>query len=290
MRKVLKKLAVYGLSLVAGMASVVFVSAQNDPPYSSLLQGDSIKAGKVITVQDTVFFNPILKPTILRTNAINNIISFRINEYSNRVLPDSFKADIKIRLIYINKDNLQDSVTEKTLSIDYNKNKTYKSKDIYYLQGAYQMKVKVLQITATYASINTIVHSLELENKLQIERDYVMNPISGSLMSCSANAIRQVSKDVSTIPEYGELKISWLPNRTVESYDVEWAYIDKSALDNGRYNVSGQLSPQLIFKNNATRITTTADNYMIPLLYDGEGSLFFRVRGRHKIYPGCRDN
>src|SRR5690606_35575149 len=59
-----------------------------------------------------------------------------------------------------------------------------------------------------------------------------------------------------------------------------WTYIDKSALDNGNYNdAGGQLNPVQIFKNNASRVTTADDTLMIPLLYDGEGSLFYRVRG-----------
>lgn len=279
MRKAQKKLAIYCIGLMIFALSFFSALAQNDPPYTSLLSGDSIKVGKTITVHDTVFFNPILKPTILRTNSVSNIISLRINEYSNLVLPDSFKLDVKIRLIYISKDNLQDSVRERTLSIDYNKLKSYKNRDIYYLKGGYQMQVKVLQVTASYAPLNKILPVIELENKLQIDRDYVMNAVTGSQMNCSANAIRKVDTSSKYLKEYGELKISWLPNRTVEMYDVEWTYIDKSALDKGRYNINGQLSPKLIFKNNATRVTTTADTCMIPLLYDGKGSLFFRVRG-----------
>ena len=67
----------------------IFCSAlawgKNDPPYTASLKGDSIKAGNMIGVADSVFFNSTLKPTILRTNSVHNIISFRINEYANLV-------------------------------------------------------------------------------------------------------------------------------------------------------------------------------------------------------------
>ncbi|HET7115702.1 MAG TPA: hypothetical protein VFI29_04395, partial [Hanamia sp.] len=44
-------------------------------------------------------------------------------------------------------------------------------------------------------------------------------------------------------------------------------------------NTSGLPDPALIFKNNATRVTIRGNEYSIPLLYDGDGTLFFRVRG-----------
>src|SRR5215218_6457691 len=253
--------------------------AKNDPPYTSSLKGDSIKVGKVVSVADSVFYNSALKPTILRTNSVNNVLSFRINEYSGLVLPDSFRVELKTRIYYTNNNNLRDSIKEKIFTIDYNKFRSYKARDIYFLQNAYRIDVKLLSVTVTAAPANKVMPLLELENKLVINRDYVMNPISGIQMNCSANAIRQINKDVNTIPVYGELKISWVPNQVVEKYDVEWTFVDKTALDAGRYNMDGVLNANLIFRNNATRVTTTADTYMIPMLYDGEGTLFYRIRG-----------
>src|SRR5215203_2839628 len=253
--------------------------AKNDPPYTSSLKGDSIKVGKVVSVADSVFYNSALKPTILRTNSVNNVLSFRINEYSGLVLPDSFRVELKTRIYYTNNNNLRDSIKEKIFTIDYNKFRSYKARDIYFLQNAYRIDVKIISVTITYAATNKVLPLLELENKLLVNRDYVMNPVSGNQMNCSANAIRQIKADISTIPVYGELKIYWTPNQVADKYDVEWTFIDKSALDAGRYNKDGVLNANLIFKNNATRVTTTADICMIPMLYDGQGTLFYRIRG-----------
>ncbi|WP_290708559.1 DUF6443 domain-containing protein, partial [Flavihumibacter sp. CACIAM 22H1] len=259
--------------------------AQQEPVYTNLLLGDSILEGKLISIQDTVFFNPSLKPTILQTNSLYNIVSLRLNEYANPVLPDTFSAEVKIRLIYKNVDELQDSISEKTLKISYSKEQPYKARDYVILQGAYELQVKVLEVTASAGVLDIIRPSLLLENKMIINRDYTMNPITGETMDCAENAIRLVSKDISTIEEYGELKISWTPNPVIESYDVEWTYIDSSSLASGKYEVGGQLNPTLLFRNNATRIRTSADTCMIPLLYDGKGTLFYRVRGV-QVSPG----
>src|SRR4029079_10046123 len=118
--------------------------AKNDPPYTSSLKGDSIKVGKMISVADSVFFNSTLKPTILRTNSVNNILSFRINEYANIVMPDSFKVELKTRMYNPNNTNLRDSIKEKIFTIDYNKFRSYKARDIYFLQNAYRIDVKVM--------------------------------------------------------------------------------------------------------------------------------------------------
>jgi len=279
MQQVRYKITLSVFCLIVCLTTWFTSFAGSEPVYTSVLRGDSIKVGGFITVKDSVFFDPVLKPGILRTNAVNNIVSLRINEYSGLVMPDSFKVNVKVRLIYTSKDNVVDSITEKVMTVDYFKSGKYKSKDIVYLNGAYSLTVKVLEVTASYASLASVLPFLELENKIRLDRDYVMNSVSGEEMNCTDNAIQQINKDISSINEYGELKIYWTPNRVVEQYDVEWTYLDKSAIDNGRYTVSGELNPTLIFRNNATRIRTTADTCMIPLLYDGDGSLFYRVRG-----------
>ena len=152
---------------------------------------------------DSVFFNSTLKPTILRTNSVHNIISFRINEYANLVLPDSFKVELKTRIYYTNNNNLSDSIKEKIFTIDYNKFRSYKARDIYFLQNAYRINVKVMSVTVTSAASNKVLPLLELENKLLVNRDYVMNPVSSVQMNCSVNAIRDINADAGTIPVYG---------------------------------------------------------------------------------------
>jgi RHS repeat-associated protein len=249
------------------------VWAQREPVYVDPLLGDSgqIKVGSKMIVKDSVFFDSLLKPTINQTYHINNLISLRINEGVNKVMPDSFSLSVKLKLIYIAPDTLSDSINQKVLTINYYKNKPYNDKAIFYFQGAHYVEAQILEITSQYADTSAILPLVMMENRMVINRDYVMN--------CTNDAIGTITKDISSLAQSGELKLSWIPNGVSQMYDLEWTFIDKSAIDNGRYNSGGIVDGNLIFKNNTTRITTKANEYFVPLLYDGEGTLFYRVRG-----------
>lgn len=253
--------------------------AKKDPPYLAKLPGDSIAIGKILAVSDTVFFNPTLSPLILRTNSIHNVVSFRINEYSSKVVPDSFKAKLTVKLFYLDKFGTRDSVDNKILTVDYYKSKPYRSKDLFLLQGAYKLEVKILNLEVQYATEAQVMPLLELENRMQPDRDYVMNPVVNGVANTGTNAVKSIQLNTSSIATTGELEINWATNITIESYDVEWTFIDSSALGSGLYYTSGQPDPVKIFRNNATRINTTSISASIPLIYDGGGILFCRVRG-----------
>jgi RHS repeat-associated protein len=267
MRKIFRILVLLLLVQLCGQR----LFAQQEPAYVDLLEGDSIYAGKELRVLDTVFFDATLKPTIVRTNYVHNMISLRINEYSHLALPDSFEVSVRISVEYVDTSNRSDSTTERTLTITYNKLHPYRNKAVFYFEGAYYAKVHILDVSWKYGSSTAATQVLQLENRMVIDRDYAM--------SCTDDAIQTVNRDTSTVSTMGELKITWQPNRVSEMYDVEWTYLDRSAIDNGRYTRSGHLEPALIFRNNASRITTKADTCLIPLLYDGQGTLFYRVRG-----------
>ncbi len=246
--------------------------AQKEPIYMDVLLGDSVYTGNKLAVKDSVYFDAFLKPTIKHTYFINNIISLRINESVDRVFPDSFVLNVKLKVRYATSETSSDSIQEKILTIDYFKNRQYHDKAIFLFNASHYVEAEILQITSSFADTSAIIPLVLLENRMVIERDYVVN--------CTNDGIDPVQLDTTTIASVGEIKIFWTPNQVSQMYDVEWTFIDKSALDNGRYNnIHGNLDQALIFKNNASRITTKADNCLIPLLYDGEGKLFYRVRG-----------
>ena len=256
--------------MVLVMVSSASVSAQVEL-YTNGLPGDSLVAGKSLLTQDTVFFNPGLKPTISQTTSVNDIVTFSLNEYSTHLLPDSFSVTLNVSVIYINQDNLTDTISSHNLTINYNKGATYSSKALLTFQNAYSVEVRVNTISAQYAVLDSILPDLQLDNDIDVNRNYVMD--------CTNDAVQTVSDSVSTVSSTGELKVYWTPSRVAQQYDLEWAWVDQSALNAGVYNTNGQPDPSLIFKNNSTRVTITGSEYSIPLLYDGDGSVFFRVRG-----------
>jgi YD repeat-containing protein len=255
-----------------------------DPPYTSVLRGsmNQISIGATTTVQDTAFFDPVIKPTIQSTNGVLNVVQLRLNEFAQELLPDSFRVAVHLDITYspISDPNTTYTISDSVLVVDYNKLKAYTAKDYLYFRNAVYVSVKIRDIQAQYAATEQVAKFLELENEILVDRDYALN--------CSAPAVTTISLTDTAVYRTGELTVYWTPNLASEEYDLEWTYIDNSALSDGRYNVGGTLNANLIFKHNATRVTIRSAAYFIPLLYEGGGKLFFRVRGAQYQLSGER--
>jgi YD repeat-containing protein len=244
------------------------------------LKGDSIKTGKTSLVQDTLTFNTTLSAKIQQTRRMTSVVTLRVNEQSNRKRPDSFIATVTVNVVFVKRTagvNVTDSFTNRILTVSYNRLRKDTAKSFFSIEGAQKVTVRITNVTALYRPVDSIRRYLELENELAIERNFVMD--------CANDAIQTLTQDASTVATNGELTVGWPPSSVTaaaEEFDLEWTYLDSSALADGLYNTAGVLDPKLIFKNNATRVTISnggTNSYRIPLLYDGTGSLFYRVRG-----------
>jgi RHS repeat-associated protein len=275
-------LSCFGLQALAG-----------DPPYTTILKGsgNQLQVGAAATVQDSVFFNPSLAGTIQSTNSVLNVVSFRLNEFSSDVMPDSFRVTVHVDIDYrsISNSTSTSTITDSVLVINYNKYKSYTARDFLYFNNAVYASVKITSIQSEYAPLADVMKFLELENEIIVDRDYVMN--------CPASAISSISLSDTAAYRTGELTLSWTPNRAAEEYDLEWTYADNSALQAGNYNVAGQLNANLLFRHNSTRVSIKNSSYHIPMLYEDGGKLFFRVRavqylptGERKTGPWSSDN
>src|SRR5690606_24249367 len=108
-------------------------------------------------------------------------------------------------------------------------------------------QIRILDITAQYVPLDDIRPYLRLLNDIYVMRRYQMD--------CTDDAIAEISADNSAVATDGELLVSWIPTRVAQHYDLEWAWVDKSALESGRYGAPLDPDPELIFKNNASRVT-----------------------------------
>jgi hypothetical protein len=78
-----------------------------------------------------------------------------------------------------------------------------------------------------------------------------------TLFPVQADAIQSVSNAaLPSITTADELPVSWANNIAADEYDLEWTYIDSSALASGRYGNPSTPDPLLIFDNNASRVTS----------------------------------
>ncbi|WP_343692798.1 hypothetical protein [Chitinophaga sp.] len=205
--------------------------------------------------------------------AVRNLIHFHINEYSTQLLPDSFTAIVKVRITYKRPDAAYDSL-EQTLVINYTDTATYTSRNSFVFNNSHDVTVRVLGLTITRESAR-VMNALLLENEMEVRAVYAMD--------CVNDAVKSISyEDTPNTDSTDEVTVSWTPVASADEYDLEWTFIDSSALLSGRYGPVAQPDPALVFKNNSSRVTIPGDNtgykYRIPLIFEGPGILFYRIR------------
>ncbi|THU30796.1 RHS repeat protein [Niastella caeni] len=237
------------------------------------LRGNQLAADSTSMVMDTVYFNPALKP-LQTTYFVKNLITFTIDESHRYMLPDEFDVSVtfKIHYTYDNNGTPVTSVTEEpiTLSIGYTKYTTYTNKQVYIENDWYKVEIEIVSISGS-GNLSEYRDALVLTNEIFISREYNF--------SCTNNAIQQIFSSSTHVNTKGELNVYWLPERAADEYDLEWTYIDDSALINyKKVNDPSKYDPKKLFTNNATRVSVSRENYYIPLLYEASGHLFYRVR------------
>lgn len=241
-----------------------------DPPVIKVLDGNlqQIKVDSFAVVEDAKFFDPSYNTKLVKPYKVQNLVTLKINEASTYFLQGPFSATVQVRVISTRANNSVDSV-DKTLTITYDTANTYTNKSSYTFNSAYRVRIKVLSISTNVAW--NVWPALQLTNELRSYPQYTF--------SCTTDAIQSVGHTaLPSNTNADELPVSWANNIAADEYDLEWTYIDSSALASGQYGTPSAPNPLLIFDNNASRVTITNNSYNIPLLYDGKGTLFYRVR------------
>jgi RHS repeat-associated protein len=258
------------LVLVCTLASLKVLAI--DERYAATpLSGNKIRKDSSSTVFDTVYFNPALKP-LQTAFTVRNLITFKINEFANVKIPDTFDVTVSFKVYYtrdLNGNAVLDSTNVISLNVSYNKNLAYPQKALYTFTGGYRAEVKITNVVVNYGTLSTFENVLMLENELLINREYQF--------SCTNNAVTALNA-YTYLPEKGELSVSWPVQRAADEYDLEWTYIDSAAGPNYYLPNTTDYDPAKLFANNATRVSISPNSYHIPLLYDSKGFLFYRVR------------
>lgn len=243
-----------------------------------------------VTLQDSVYYDPAMQSRLDTPYAVQNVISFMINEYAQRIPPVKFTAVVNVRIIYKRPDHQLDSI-DRSLTIHYDTGQTYIARSSFAFANSHQVTVKVrsLQITDLPASGGAARSAsdpgeaatsvLVLENRMVVQPAYIL--------SCTDDAVKSIfSNNPPDNDETDEILVNWPVVTGADEYDLEWAYIDSSALLAHRYG--NPADPAQVFLHNASRVSVTGNSYAIPLLYDNGGRLFFRVRAIQQKADGNR--
>ncbi len=249
--------------------------ATNDPVITKPLLGsrDSVKVNMESSVMDISYFSPSRYIPVQELR-IKNLVSVGLEEESTTYIQSDFTVTVKLHIIKYDKSNVIIEQLDKDFTINYKKADTakYNAKNYYTFKDAYSVNIKIVSIDS--GSVTWPVSKvLRVDNMMSVSRDYGFN--------CSA-AVPGLT--VALDEANGELTAQWgepmydgtYKNGQTE-FDLEWTWIDESAINDYRDN-SGNFIPEKLFTDNATRVSITSFNYNIPLLYDGEGRVFVRVR------------
>jgi RHS repeat-associated protein len=223
-----------------------------------------------VTVQDTAFFNPANLGKIDSTYGVQNVVTLMINEASTLYFRTAFSVTVTLHISYTDSKGDTASVN-RNFTVGYDSVGTYNSRSSFVFNGAHQVTVQVL-------SDSSNVSTWDPTTVLLIENQLTTTP--GYLFSCS-NTVTNIT--VGTVADTAdELPVSWNPVQGANQYDLEWTWVDSSALADTTNNYwrygRPPYNPTLIFRNSASRITTTGTSYNIPIIYDNTGIVFIRVR------------
>lgn len=274
MRFISNQLCRLVVSAVLLTGTALQAKATTDPVVTMPLKGSE---NKVIVnmesyARDTKYFSlSQANKDSIKNNSIVNMVGVGIEELNTMYIPGNFSVKVTLQITGYDKNEMATGTTTKLFTINYDTatGAKYRSFEDTVFANAYAVRVKILSIDS--GSINWPVSKvLKVENQLTATRDYYFDcnlAISGLTDSLF------VANDELTA--YWQ-QFSLNTNPGVTEYDLEWAWIDEGALDN--YKSGSNYSQDLLFSNNATRVSISGSLYNIPLLYDDTGRIFIRVR------------
>jgi RHS repeat-associated protein len=179
------------------------------------------------------------------------------------------------------------------LNVNYNATpgSTYKAIDTYTFTGAYKIAVTVVSIVCTDApglSYTNFVNLLRISADVTFSRQYHILP--GQPLTVYAPTTPLNNAGTAADPAARQMTFSWDFFPGIEEYDLEWTTIAEGSDHQGTIDdlkaagtSTGGIQTvdlDLLFLNNATRVTTSAHSYAISLMYD-DNYLVFRLRHVH---------
>lgn len=264
--KFFKQLLITSCCLLAfvnnGMAGV-------DPPIIKVLDGslNEIDTSASVMVEDAKFFDPAYYGKLIKPYPLRNVVSLVINEDKPLAIQGDFDATVRLRISFVRNDSTSGYI-DRNFTVRYFANNAYEQKDVYIFSNCARVTVTVLSMSNESWNVFAL---LKVVNQLQSLPNYDF--------SCSLNAVEAINDSAwAADTDKDELPVFWSPIIGADEYDLEWTYIDSSALADSIYGDPSDPEAYLIFDNNASRVTITGTKYNIPIIYDNKGHLFFRVR------------
>lgn len=280
-RNRLLQLAVFVVFKLLSLAA-----SATEEPYLNELKGTQVAVGNAFTVVDEKF-GSTPNWTLQR---IDNIISFEINfDTSIYFYNQPFDCEINFKIYIYGNASDTSEITDSTTYADIHlkviydtaTGSVYKGIALYKFRNAHKFKVKILGITSP--QLSPIPAIFRLKGQVIVNRQYDFEDNSTDVTRFS-------------ILNDNQLKLEWTPSLYpgAEMFDLEYTYIDFHSEAGSRIRTYSESPDGLFpvpvdtldkwFRNNSTRITTSASSYLINVPYDS-GYVLFRIRGVQVHFP-----
>lgn len=168
------------------------------------------------------------------------------------------------------------------LTIEYSPfdKQTFKDKDAFIFNSVEEYQYKIIAIKVDGNSVNELPTNAYIEGKWIGKQIVDFTSYANNLIQMNAPIEIDLDCDAQNIPE--EIEISWQPVAGAIEYQLEWAFIndyEANVTANNPTTITNLSASTLNydFKHNSTRITTTDNSYILPLLFE-RGYLIYRVR------------
>ncbi|MDB5149792.1 MAG: hypothetical protein JWQ57_3812 [Mucilaginibacter sp.] len=242
--------------------------------------------GQSVTVADDKFINSTFDWSSATTTWIKNRVYLRLLDFKTKIpftTTTGTRYNVNLSVITYN-DRAHPTVGSApvaiTLQVNYNPTagSSYAGLAVYDVPDAnvgYQMKVTVVSISNPDNAGQTVFpNQLQVSAAVSVNRQY--NFDAAKAFSVTGN----VSNGGQQAGTTKQLSLSWISPGTQE-FDVEWATVDKGSdvgqivatMDPALPGYNPSIDPTVldqIFMNNASRITTAGNSYVIALLYNND--------------------
>ncbi|MET6997054.1 RHS repeat-associated core domain-containing protein [Chitinophaga defluvii] len=267
-------------------------------PYEQQLRG-KLKKGDTLIVKDEKFRNPAYDWNSIRNKSVTNIITFGLYRDSMIVLDKPFVCDLDLKVEYWSQPDQETPITiahvPLKISYDTAQGAVFQAQSVYNFNNAYRVKITINEISSQELG-SELPPVFTLTGQVIVDRQYTSSlaPIvpyvfmvntenkegddGGAERAMLLDGITQTSSQVS---------VNWTKQPGEEEYDLEWTYIDENSVWGNVLNTSGTgTTPAVLapmFRNNATRVTISRQQYDISLVHS---SKYLLIRIRSVAYSG----
>lgn len=205
---------------------------------------------------------------------VENFITLAV-DYDCPTLVSDANVEVRLQVKYYDISGTLITTEYDTLLVNHSYTMPYsKDRAIVVHEGAYTIWFKIESIKVDASLVSSLPVDMYLESRIVIERFFDFTAAASTPIDSSMVSIDSVSVDCDSLGSTDGLYVTWPLVVEAEEYDLEWTFInDYDSISTFRPDSTLRIN----FRNNATRISTTINQFTIPMLFD-HGYVAIRVR------------